>query len=241
MPSDVKLGSSHECSSLASSPQLLTWAYRKWGHQMTLHQHFRPGQLSTHHYKRHCCWTSCQLQKRLALLKNNVAVRSPRISPGPQREGGVLQRHAALCSVQPDWGCYLPTAASCSYSVFFWEEQSTSQESLWEGLFWTWSLESTVCYITAAVMQSCSYSGHRLGLLIKESSVENNSSIQKKKLFGLLESCLKNKPWKKSMEWRKNSTDHCDDKVVTWCRGHRYVWQKSWLGSTFILKVHCVF
>lgn len=155
MPGDVKLGSSHECSILASCPQLLTWAYRKWGHQMTLHQHFRPGRLSTHHHKIHCCWTSCQLQKRLALLKNNVAVRSPRISPGLQREGGVLQRHAALYSVQPGWGCYLPTAALCSLAVFFWEEQSTSQESLWKGLFCTWSLESTVCYITAAVTQSC--------------------------------------------------------------------------------------
>ncbi len=89
----VKPGSSHECSSLPlhPSPHPLTWACRQWGHQMTLHQHFRPGRLSTHHHhhhKRHYCWTSCQLQKRLALLKNNVAVRSPRISPSPQREGG---------------------------------------------------------------------------------------------------------------------------------------------------------
>lgn len=89
--------------------------HRQWGHQMTLHQHFRPGRLSTHH-KRHYCWTSCQLQKRLALLKNNVAVRSPRISQSPQREGGALQRLAALCSVQLGWGCYLSSAGSSNLS-----------------------------------------------------------------------------------------------------------------------------
>lgn len=107
-----------------SAPQSLspplTWACRQWGHQMTLHQHFRPGRLSTHHHhhKRHNCWTSCQLQKRLALLKNNVAVRSPRISPSPQREGrcrGSLPR--ALCSqAGPAASPLQPPVACLSFS-----------------------------------------------------------------------------------------------------------------------------
>lgn len=201
---------------------------------MTLHQHFRPGRLSTHHHKHHCCWTSCQLQKRLALLKNNVAVRSPRISPGPQREGGVLQRHAALCSVQPGWGCYLPTAASCSHSVFFWEEQSTSQESLWEGLFWTWSLESRVRYITTAVMQSCSYTGHKLSLLMKESPVDK-SSIQKKGFcsdFYLRKSNLERKVWN-----GENIPQIITMTVLTWDRGHRDVGQYKLTWLNLYLKV----
>ena len=97
------------------------------------------GPSAHHHHERHYCWTSCQLQKRLVLLKNNVAVRSPRISPSPQREGGALQRLAAPCSVQPGWDCCLSTAASSTVSVFiffFQEKQSTRQQSLGEGLFW---------------------------------------------------------------------------------------------------------
>lgn len=127
---------------------------------------------------------------------------SPRARRG--REGGALQRLAAPCSVQPGWDCCLSTAASCNLSVFFYEKQSNRQRSVWEGLFWMWSLESTVCYITAVVTQPCNYTQHGLGLLIKQPLVESSSSVHKKDTKSeLVESGSTNKPQKKRMDWRQ--------------------------------------
>lgn len=135
------------------------------------------------------------------LLKNNVAVRSPRISPSPQREGGALQRLAAPCSVQPGWDCCLSTAASSTMSVFFFffqEKQSTRQRSLGGGSVLN-VVKSRVCYITAAVTQPCYYTQHRLSLLIKEPQVESfhPSTKEKDTIFEHVGSNSTNTPQKK--------------------------------------------